>query len=242
MIDLYLRMFLENSLSKIKDFILKRYGNNLAAILVFGSANTRYFRENESDIDTMIFLKKLKGLDLAKETKFLIKALAPENFHTQYFHTLSSIKRYVKKRVSWSTRITILSKDGSRVLYSTQEFAKLKKWLKDTFPSKQKIRKYVKEKDEFELYGYFNSIEGFDLTKALMSHIRRKLQIMNYFQTGKFVSDYNRCLTHINLPFDKKEKLRALYKSYKNREELNEKEVENYYKLANQFTDKILEK
>jgi len=235
-------MDLENSLKKIKNFILNRYGDNLAGILIFGSANIGHFREGESDIDTMIFLKKPKGMDLYKETKFLINALKSENFHTQYFHTLSSIKKYVKKRTSWSTCITILSKDGSRVLYSTPEFKELKKWLVNTFLSKQDIKKYLQEKDEFELYGYFENIKGFDLTKALMSHIRRKLQIMNYFKTKEFVFDYNPCLNNINLAIDKKEKLRTLYKSYENVEELSEKEVSDYYKLAKQLTDDINKK
>lgn len=51
---------LENSLRNIKNFILRRYKDNLAALIVFGSANTGHFREGESDIDTMIFLKNKK--------------------------------------------------------------------------------------------------------------------------------------------------------------------------------------
>ncbi len=69
-------MMLEKSFKKIKSFIFDRYRNNLASILVFGTANTGGFREGKSDIDTMIFLKKQNGLDLDKETKFVTSSHA----------------------------------------------------------------------------------------------------------------------------------------------------------------------
>lgn len=232
-------MSLKKSFERIRNFILKRYGDNLVAILVYGSANTGHFKKGKSDIDTMIFLKKLNGLNLERETKFLIRSLASENFRTQYFHTLASIKKYVTERISWSTIITILSKDGSRVLYSTPAFKKLKKWLMENFPTREQIYKYVKEKDKFELYGYFKKIKKFELTKGLMSHIRRKLQIINYLQTGKLIFDYSRCLKNVYLPENEKEKLRNLYKLYNNQKKLSKKQVREYYHLAKQFTKRI---
>lgn len=233
-------MPLKNSLKKIKELILKRYGKNLVAILVFGSANTGHFREGKSDIDTMIFLKRLNGLNLKKETKFLINKLKAENFHTQYFFTINEIKKYAKKRISWSTRITILTEDGSRVLYSTEEFEKLKKWLIKNFPTKEEIREYVREKDKFELEGYFKKIKNFELTKGLFSNIRRKLQITYYFQKQNLVFDYNKCLDKISLPNKEKERLQLLYKLYNERKKLSKKQIKDYYFLAKNFTNKIL--
>lgn len=232
-------MSLENSLKKIRSFIVSRYGDNLAGLLVFGSANTGQFHEGRSDIDTIILLKKLNGLDLEKETNFLIESLKSENFRTQYFHTVESIKEHVKKRVSWSTRITILSKEGSRVLYSTPEFEKLKRWLIDNFPSKEDIMRYVIEKDKVELDGYFKEIENFDLTKALMSHVRRKLQIMNYFQSNKIIFDYDICLNDVELPAEEKGKLKELYRIYEKREKLSKKQISDYYNLARELTKRI---
>jgi len=235
-------MSLENSLEKIKKFILQRYCDNLVAILVFGSANTGHFREGKSDIDTMIFLKKLNSLDLKKETKFLINKLSSENFRTQYLHTTRSLKKYVKKRVSWSTRITILSKEGSRVLYSTPEFKKLKEYLIKNFPSKEDIRKYVKGKDKVELSGYFKKIKNFELTKGIFSHIRRKLQIIVYFQTKKLIFNYNNCLNEISLSNNEKERLKMLYNLYNKRKKLSQKQIGEYYRLAEKFTEKILKR
>ena len=65
-------MSLKKSLKNIKGFLKKRYKGNLAAILVFGSAVTNHYIEGKSDIDTIILLKEQKGLDLKKESKFLI--------------------------------------------------------------------------------------------------------------------------------------------------------------------------
>ena len=44
-----MKMSLEDSLNKIRGFILARYQDNLAAILIFGSANTGHFREGKKD-------------------------------------------------------------------------------------------------------------------------------------------------------------------------------------------------
>ncbi len=233
-------MTLEDSLKRIKSFILRRYGNNLAAILLFGTAYTGEFQEKKSDIDTMIFLKEQSKLDLNEESEFLFNALRTESFSTQYFHTLESIKQYIKERTSFSTYITITSRDGSKVLYSTLEFEKLKKWLLDNPPTKEAIKKYIQKKDEFELEGYFKKIKGFDLTKVLFSHFRRKLQIINYFKTGKLIFNYKRCFDNINFLNNEKEKLNFLHKIYEKRKNLSKKQTEDYFDFAKQLTNKIL--
>lgn len=230
-------MSLEKSLNKIKNFMHDRYVTNLAGLLVFGSANTGHFKEGNSDIDTMIFLKQLKGLNLDKESKFLFDALRPEHFHTQYFHTLDSIRDYLRRRKSFSTYITIVSDDGSRVLYSTPEFDKLKKELTDAPFSRKDIKDFIKEKDAYELDGYFKEINDYQLTKALMAHVRRKLQIINYFKTGKLIFDYEKCLDNIDLDKELDSQLEYLYNMYVNRKSLSDKQVKNYYNLARQITE-----
>lgn len=151
---------------------------------------------------------------------------------------MDSIKKYVNENISWSTRITILSKDGSRVLYSTPEFIKLKKWLLNTFPSRQEIKKYVKEKDEFELNGYFKKIKGFNLTKSLMAHIRRKLQILNYYLGNGLSFDYAICLNRLK-DFEDREMLIQLSNLYENRKKLKKGKVGDYVNIAKKLTNKI---
>lgn len=128
-------MSLENSLERIRASLFDRYRDNLAAILIFGSANTGNFIEGKSDIDTILLLKKRDKLNLEKETEFLLKTLKSENFATQYFNTVNGLKKYIRKRTSFSTYITIIAKDGSRVLYSTPEFERTKTWLVKHPPS-----------------------------------------------------------------------------------------------------------
>lgn len=234
-------MALENSLNKIKEFIHNRYKNNLAGLLVYGTANTGNFIEGKSDIDTMIFLKKLGNLELGEESNYLFNKLESEHFATQYFHTIDSIKNYIADRTSFSTYITIVSDDGSKVLYSTPEFEKLKDYLRNNPPSKDSIKEYIKEKDKFELDGYFRDTDKFTLTKSLFAHLRRKLQIINYLQNNSLIFDFDKCLDNINLGNNEKRKLKNLYGSYKNRESIPGWEIRPYYNLAKQLTKKIIE-
>lgn len=234
-------MTLEKSLSKIKEFLLDRYKDNLAGILLFGTANTGEFRKGKSDRDTMIFVKRQNGLDVDKEIKFLLDALKSERFATQYFHTLEGIVQYIRERSSFSTYIIIVAKDGSRTLYSTPEFEETRERLRKNPLSKEDLKKYVKKKDKFELDGYFRDIEVFKLTKALFAHIRRKLQIMNYFKTGKLVFDYQKCMNNLDLTFIQRGELDSLYQDYSNRKSLTDYRIKKCYSLAREFTDRILE-
>lgn len=235
----FLKMVNEKTLEKIRNFLLERYKDNLAGVLIFGSANTGHFKHGESDIDTIIFLKEKKDLDFKQEINYLLEALKSERFATQYFFSLDSVKEYIKNRTSFSTYITIVSKDGSKILYSTPEFEKTKKYLLENPTSKSSIKEYIKEKDKFELEGYFKELKGFNLTKSLFNHLRRKLQILNYFKTKNLIFDYEKCINNLDLSKKVKNKLDILYEYYKNREELSEKEIIIYYSLALKLTGMI---
>lgn len=232
-------MSLEDNIQAIKGFLLDRYGNNLAGIIIFGSTNTGHFREGESDIDHMIFLKKLGKININEEIKFLLDSLKQYNFATQYFNTLEGIKDYIKKRKSFSTYMTIVSEDGSRVIYTTPEFERTREYLRKHPLTKKEIQEQIKEKDNFELNGYFEKINGYILTKALMAHLRRKLQVVNYFKTGELIFDYERCLDNSDIDKEEKESLEKLYHHYQKRETLTLKEIEHYEDLARQFTERI---
>ena len=232
-------MALKKSLTRIKEFLLDRYKDNLAGILLFGTANTGEFREGKSDIDTMIFVKEQRGLNIDDEIKFLVGALKSERFATQYFYTLEGIVQYIKERGSFSTYITIVGGDGSRTLYSTPEFEETRQRLRENPPSREELKKYVMEKDQFELDGYFKDIEGFKLTKALFAHIRRKLQIMNYFKTKNLKFDYNQCADNLDFSTAEKKIINSLQEDYSKRKPLTSDEVNIYYHLAKQFTERI---
>ena len=233
-------MLLEKDIQKIKDFLLKRYGTNLATILIFGSANTGHYIEGKSDIDHIILLKKLNGLDVSQEMSILIRKLKSFHFAIQYLNDLEGIKNYINKRKSFSTYITLVSEDGAKVIYTTSEFEKTRKYLKEHPLAKRDIKEQLKEKDKFELEGYFKEIKGANLTKALMAHLRRKLQIINYFQTGKLTFDYERCLNTIKIDKRKKEQLEKVYSTYSKRKDLTKGEVNICEKLARELTQRII--
>jgi len=234
-------MSLEDNIQRIRNFLLDRYKNNLAAILIFGSANTNHFVGGKSDIDHMIFLKTLGGIDTSEEIKLLFDKLKSENFASQYFNSLKGVKDYIKKRKSFSTYITIVSKDGSRTVYTTPEFERTREYLRKHPFTRKEIQEQIQEKDKFELDGYFREINDYNLTKALMSHLRRKLQVINYFKTGKLVFDYESCLKGISLVKNEREELERLYNLYQKRKSLSKKDVKYYGGLAQKFTERIIQ-
>ena len=73
-----------------------------------------------------------------------------------------------------------------------------------------------------------------------MAHIRRKLQVLNYFQTNKLIFDYERCLKNIKFLDEDKEKLIELYELYEKRKDLTKKQINDYYDFAEKLTQKIL--
>lgn len=233
-------MELEKSIGNIREFILHRYKDNLAALLVFGSTNTGHFKEGKSDIDTMIFLKEWKELKSEQEIKLLFEKLRKYSFSTHYFHTLESIKEYIQNRTSFSTYIVIVSQDGSRILYSTPEFEKAKKFLIENPPAKESIKVYAREKDKFELDGYFKNETNLKRARSFFAHFRRKLQIINYFETGELIFDYGACLANISLPKKEKTELNKLYETYEKREAIDNNENKTYDKLARKLTRRIL--
>lgn len=231
-------MNLEKNIQEIKDFFLKRYKSNLAAILIFGSANTGHFVEGKSDIDTIVLLKRQNKLDLGKELENLFETFEEIKLRILHFKTLGSYKKHIYDKGSWASWITVI--DGSRKVYSTREFQKFRKHLISKPIPKKKLKEYIKEKDKFELSGYFKKIKESDLTKGLFSHLRRKLQIINYYENKKIEFAYKKCLKNIKINKEEREKLQKLYKSYEKKEKLPKKEINYYTKLAKKFTGKIV--
>lgn len=228
-------MSLKNRLENIKRFLKKRYKNNLAAILIFGSANTGEYRERESDIDTIILLKKQNNFDFKKELKFVSKKFKSENFAIHHLTTIKNYEKHIYDEGSWSSWITTIK--GCKKIYSTSEFLKFRKRLISKPISQKKLIKYLKKKDEFELK---EKLTGYKKTKWIMSHLRRKLQVMNYFEGKELIFDYEKCFNNINLVNDEKRKLEKLYNSYGKRKSLSKREVQEYYKLAEELTRRIL--
>jgi len=229
----------KKQLAKIKRTLMKRYGKNLAGILIFGSANTGKFYQGKSDIDTIILLKNKEGLNFEEEIILLSDKLKKINFVTQYFHTLRSIKDQILKRKSWGAFIVIASREGGLVLYSTPEFQRLKQWFRKHPLKKKDCLKYLQEKNKTDVNGYFKKRKGYELTKSVMCHIRKQLQILNFLKNGLLIYDYKECLDYLNLDEKDNQKLLILYNKYKDRVSLKKSEVNTYYSYFRKLNSMI---
>lgn len=223
---------------RIVDVCLGRYNGNLAAVLLFGSYNTGHFREGISDIDSIILFKETDNVDFKSEPEKLRKELSDVKLSIQHFHTLKDYFDYIQDKGSWASWITVVN--GSKVIYKTREFEEFKERLQNNPISKEKLAKYLKQKDKFELDGYFKERREWDLTKAIFAHIRRKLQVMNYLAGNSPEFDYDTCLTNLNGEVRDKDRLVNLGEAYEKRRALSEDEVKEYVGYAKKLTGKLV--
>jgi len=222
---------------RIIESSLRKYNENLAAILIFGSYNTGQFVFGISDIDAIILFKRRENIDFENEKYELGNELEDIRLKILHFKTLKDYEEHIYNKGSWSSWITVIK--GSKILYSTHEFEDFKKRLENNPISKERLKEYIKDKDKFELEGYLKESSGWDLTKGLFSHIRRKLQILNYYKGNELNFDYNTCLINLG-DINGREKLERLKELYNKRRVLYKKEFESYVKLANLLTEKIM--
>ncbi len=222
---------------KIIQLCKHRYGQNLAGILIFGSYNTGTFVQGKSDIDTLIFLKSKKGLQFQDEGKIIMTQGKEIQLSVQGVGSLRIVKNRLYKEGGWSTWITILV--GSKKIYTTSSFDKFVNALADNELPLDKVINYLISKDHFELEGYFKNLDNWGITKGLFSHMRRKLQILNYYQGNSLEFDYNTCLG--NIKGIQKERLQVLSQLYQDRENIPKEDLNKYITLARKLTPLIVE-
>ena len=222
---------------KIIEACLNRCGKNLATILIFGSCNTGNFIAGKSDIDLIILLKNNNGIKLqAAEDLLKHVDFADLKISIAHFRTLDNYKSHIYSEGTWSSWITVIN--GSKVIYSTKEFEQFKESLKNNPIPNNILAEYLIHKDKIELDGYFTRSEGEDLTKAYFSHMRRKLQILNYLQNNEIEFDYTICLDNLK-DLEDSTKLNQLIEFYNSRKGLNNKEAKEFYQIAKTLTNKI---
>ncbi|MBU0760397.1 MAG: nucleotidyltransferase domain-containing protein [Nanoarchaeota archaeon] len=225
---------------RITNICLNRLRDNLAGILIFGSYNTGEFVLGKSDIDLLILLKEDNGMKFQKEEDILkhveLTDLKPSIVH---FRPLEDYKEHIYREGAWSSWITIIC--GSKVIYSTEDFEKFRTYLEQHPLSSENLKDYIKTKDYIELEGYFKRNSGWNLTKAYYSHLRRKLQILNFLEGNTLDFDFTTCLNNLDCLIENK-LLQKIEKLYKERKEITEQEVKKYYVLAKKLTKQILEK
>ncbi|MFH1290228.1 MAG: nucleotidyltransferase domain-containing protein [Nanoarchaeota archaeon] len=221
---------------KILDACLEKYEKDLAAVLIFGSYNTGTFIQGVSDIDTIILFKPTT-MNLKKERAELLKTLSNIKIAVHHFRTLEDYEKHIYSKGSWSSWITVIC--GSKIVHSTPEFTEFKRQLQKNPLQKNKLINYIKRKDEFDLQEDLKKKTGWWITKAIFAHIRRKLQILNFYSGNNLEFDYFKCLKNLT-NLGKKEKLEKLNKDYDERRALNEKEIRDYLRIAKQLTPRVV--
>lgn len=165
--DKYLKKF-------INEYKLK-YGDELIAIVIYGSYAFGYFDENKSDYDVfMIFKNKVPKIEgvMPKEH--------PKIFF-QYFCNTQYLLDKVKEG-RWSVYITLLK--SAKVLYYTKDYVKFLERIDKINPSKKLIKKLTREKIKKEKKG-FRENRGYKAVKWIFPSIRKRLQILVYLKIGK---------------------------------------------------------
>ncbi len=220
--------------NRIVNTCIKRYGNNLAAVLIFGSYNTGKFVKGISDINLIILFKKKNSIKFQSEYDILYHNLfADIPVSITHFRIIEDYRRHIYGEGSWSSWITVIN--GSKAIYSTKEFELFRQKLLEKPILGAHLLSYLLHKDEIELKGYFKRIREWDLTKAIFFYIRRKLQVINYLNGNNLEFDYQKSLRNIKHIEHEKE-LSRLSDLYYGRKNLTNKKINSYYEIAHKLT------
>jgi len=109
-------------LEKFVEFCKRKFGDNLAAIVVFGSYAQGFFDKKKSDYDIFIIFR-----DKIPQGKIELKKKFPK-VSVSYFLTLDDLMKRAHLG-HFTSYITLLTK-GSITLYKTKEYKKFLRKLK----------------------------------------------------------------------------------------------------------------
>lgn len=172
--DAYLDSFLADA--------RERFGDNLQAVLIYGSYIEGYFDPAVSDYDVMLFFAQEPSPDhkTGLEQRFPRVTL-------MYYLTLDELDNRIQQG-SWSLYIAILR--GAVVLYQDEEFRRFTADLENLDMQKVlsdgKTVKKIREKFETEIQVQ-SEREGLEAIKWFVPTLRRMLQVLTYLETNKTV-------------------------------------------------------
>lgn len=162
--------------------VRERYGDNLRAVLVYGSYVEGYFDPEESDYDILLFLGRQPDPEHrpAVEQKFPKVSL-------MYYLTMEELEERIRNG-SWSLYIAVLK--GAATLYQDTAFERFvadleKVDMRKIISSEEGLQK-IRDKFEDEINTQTES-EGFEAIKWFIPTLRRMLQIHTYLRTHKTV-------------------------------------------------------
>jgi len=172
--DTYLKKFISYSKEK--------FGDNLVAIVIFGSYTWGYFDEKKSDYDVFVIFR-----DEVPRGKEEIRRKF-EKVALHYFCTTDELLRNAHFG-HWTSYITLLT--SARVLYANKEYEKFLKELKDLNLFEAVIDVVgLEAKANYEA-NVLRKNKGYKAVKWALPMIRKRLQMLTYVRYHKLIWNLN---------------------------------------------------
>jgi len=232
------RIKVDANLRKFVDYCKKRFGDNLVAIVIFGSYAFGYFDKKKSDYDLFVLLKEEVNVDkkkiIGKFDKIVVHYLSSEEemFHQDHF-------------VHFTSYITLLK--SGRAVYATKEYKKFLRKLKglNLFESAVDVGA-ISAKTYFEI-GALKKKRGFKAVKWALPAIRKRLQLLTFVRRRRLVWDLKKNLKLNRHVLDKSERdfvqdldKRVMNRSEKFSREDREKAVEILEKVRDEIVRRLI--
>jgi len=172
----------DNCLKEFVSYCKEKYGDNLVAIVIYGSYAWGYFDKEKSDYDIFVILK-----ERVEESKKLAQKRITRKFpkvSLQYFCSMDNLLFKVREG-HWSIYITLLK--SARAIYATREYRwflrELRKmdFVKEVFNLAAMEYKAKFEKDALR------KVKGYKAAKWALPSVRKRLQLLTYIRRGRTV-------------------------------------------------------
>lgn len=174
------RIRADNYLKNFIDYCKVKFGDNLMAIVIYGSYAWSYFDKKESDYDVFIIFKNFvpEGKeDIAKRFRKIT---------IQYYITAEELVRKVHLG-HWTSYITLLK--SAKILYSTKEYEKFLRKLGKINLLEKLIDIASIEGKTLQRIENLKKLKGYKASKWALPSIRVQLQMLTYLKYNKLIWD-----------------------------------------------------
>lgn len=206
------RIRADEYLRKFVDYCKDKFGNNLVAIIIFGSYAWGYFDKKKSDYDVfVIFRDKVPKGKLQIKKKFGRMAI-------HYFCKADELLRNAHFG-HWTSYITLLK--SAKVLYATKEYKKFLRELKKTNLFEKAIDVASVEAKTIVKANSLKERKGFKAAKWALPSIRVQLQMLTYVRYHKLIWNLSKNLRKNRDILTKKERgfMKELNKKVRKRDD-----------------------
>lgn len=174
-------------LKKFREYCKKRYGDNLVAIVLFGSYVWGYFDKVDSDYDTFVILKN----EIPSEKKLLNKKFP--KMSVQYFTNMDEVMRETHLG-HFTSYITLLESGG--ILYKAKEYDGFLRKLRGQNLFEKAVDVVGFESKFLQKREMFSNKLGFKAAKWALPSIRVGLQLRAFIEKRKLIWDLRKVVNY----------------------------------------------